>query len=146
MPDPAPALPECFADMDKVFPMGPEGLRVAPEECLACVHKTGCLKAALEKEHEKAVTPKSERPPCFSDIKKVFPKGPDGLRSSPEECFACEHKTLCLKAALSGRKGIEFENERVDRAHESGNIGFLARWSRKKSLSRRLSEKPSQNK
>jgi hypothetical protein len=39
--------PECFARMEKVFPMGPEGLRQTPPECLPCDAKTECLRSAL---------------------------------------------------------------------------------------------------
>lgn len=146
MSDPEHDRPECFADMNKVFPMGPDGLRVAPVECLACAFKTDCLKTALDRERELATTPQGERPGCFGDIAKVFPKGPDGLRLSPEECFGCDHKTLCLKTALTGLEGAKYENERVDRAHQAGNMGFFARWNKKKSLSRKLSKKLSEKK
>jgi hypothetical protein len=40
------ALPECFARLEKVFPMGSDGLRHAPAECLECGMKTECLRAA----------------------------------------------------------------------------------------------------
>ncbi|WP_300674196.1 hypothetical protein [Desulfoluna sp.] len=39
--------PGCYGVLAKVFPMGGEGLRHSPEECLACPHKTPCLRAAL---------------------------------------------------------------------------------------------------
>lgn len=139
-----PERPECYANLDRVFPLGPEGLRVAPDDCLVCFHKTDCLRDALAAEHQKAMTPAGERPVCFADLLKVFPKGADGLRVSPDECFACDHKTACLKAALAGEKGLIVENERVDRAHLAGSMGFLARWSKKKSLNRRLSKMPSE--
>jgi len=39
--------PQCFANLDVVFPMQADGLRVTPEECLRCVRKTECLRAAM---------------------------------------------------------------------------------------------------
>lgn len=36
--------------MDTVFPMGPDGLRQTPPECLDCGRKTECLRAALARE------------------------------------------------------------------------------------------------
>jgi hypothetical protein len=41
--------PDCFSNLDKVFPMGSDGLRHTPESCLACHAKTDCLRAALNK-------------------------------------------------------------------------------------------------
>jgi hypothetical protein len=39
--------PECFGDLQTVFPKSAEGLRVTPESCLRCVHKTACLRSAM---------------------------------------------------------------------------------------------------
>ncbi len=39
--------PECFARLDRVFPLGTDGLRHTPPECLACEEKTECLRTAL---------------------------------------------------------------------------------------------------
>ena len=39
--------PECYGNLDKVFPMGKDGLRHTPDECLCCLSKTPCLKEAL---------------------------------------------------------------------------------------------------
>lgn len=39
--------PECFGDLDTVFPLQAEGLRITPEACLCCAHKTACLRAAM---------------------------------------------------------------------------------------------------
>lgn len=39
--------PECFADLNTVFPLRSDGLRVTPVECLQCVHKTPCLRTAM---------------------------------------------------------------------------------------------------
>lgn len=38
---------ECFGDMEKVFPTGPDGLRHSPESCLQCRDKTQCLGTAI---------------------------------------------------------------------------------------------------
>lgn len=38
----------CFGVLDRVFPLGAEGLRESPVSCLACDEKTACLRAALE--------------------------------------------------------------------------------------------------
>ncbi|MDM8537862.1 hypothetical protein QUF70_13980 [Desulfobacterales bacterium HSG17] len=71
---------------------------------------------------------------CFGDMEKVFPIGPDGLRHSPESCLQCRDKTQCLGTAIRGGKGIKVKEEKVDRAYESGTMGFFERWSRKKHL------------
>jgi hypothetical protein len=47
--------PECFARLEKVFPMGADGLRHTPPECLACDLKTECLRSALAGEKGLAV-------------------------------------------------------------------------------------------
>jgi hypothetical protein len=41
-------LPDCFGDLEKVFPMGPNGLRETPEQCFYhCPVKTKCLQQAM---------------------------------------------------------------------------------------------------
>jgi hypothetical protein len=47
--------PECFADLDRVFPLRADGLRHTPPECLACGLKTDCLRAAVTGEQGLAV-------------------------------------------------------------------------------------------
>jgi len=42
-------LPECFSDLDIVFPLTKNGLRESPEKCMACDHKTPCLREAIQK-------------------------------------------------------------------------------------------------
>lgn len=37
----------CFGQLDKVFPVGEEGMREVPSTCFACPRKTSCMKAAL---------------------------------------------------------------------------------------------------
>lgn len=85
---------------------------------------------------------KNEHPNCFGDLDIVFPMNENGLRMSPETCLACEHKTICLRDALqNSQKGHDVKHEHVDRAYESGMIGFWERWSRKKSLNRYTQDK-----
>jgi hypothetical protein len=50
--------PECFADLDTVFPMRSDGLRVTPVNCLQCVHKTPCLRTAMG--HRKGLNVREE--------------------------------------------------------------------------------------
>ncbi len=40
-------LPECFGQLDTVFPIGEEGIRTSPPECMRCTHAKSCLQAAL---------------------------------------------------------------------------------------------------
>lgn len=80
-------------------------------------------------------TSQNPLPNCYGDLEKVFPMGSEGLRSSPETCLSCMHKTRCLKTAMGRKSGIAVHEEMVDRAYYSGMVGFLERWSRKKGLS-----------
>jgi hypothetical protein len=75
---------------------------------------------------------------CFGEIDIVFPKGEDGLRNTPDSCLDCDDKTECLKTAMGKSGGMHVHEELVDRAYESGMIGFWKRWSRKKSLHRKM--------
>ena len=43
-----PDKPECFGMIDIVFPMHEDGLRHSPESCMECLHKTQCLRAAIQ--------------------------------------------------------------------------------------------------
>lgn len=83
----------------------------------------------------------SPPPYCFGKLEKVFPEIGDGLRATPESCIPCYHKTECLRTAMSEAGGLKLQEQNVDRAYEAGMIGFLGRWSRKKSLQRKLSRK-----
>jgi len=47
MPANVNLYPDCFSDIDMVFPMTKNGLRMSPETCLSCEHKTSCLREAL---------------------------------------------------------------------------------------------------
>jgi hypothetical protein len=73
-----------------------------------------------------------ERPSCFGNLETVFPMEENGLRGSPDRCMACVHKTECLRTALATKGGTRVVEEQVDRAYQSGMIGFLERWSKKK--------------
>ena len=79
---------------------------------------------------------KKKLPECFAELDTVFPMGKDGLRNTPDPCLACLHKTECLRAAVQCRDGLIVQEERIDRAYNSGMIGFFERWSRKKSIDR----------
>ncbi|MBW2644502.1 MAG: hypothetical protein JRC89_14465 [Deltaproteobacteria bacterium] len=80
-------------------------------------------------------------PACFGKLETVFPKGKNGLRNTPETCFACRHKTECLRSAIDGVGGLKIREEFVDRAYTSGTMGFMERWSKKKEIKRRLEKK-----
>ncbi len=75
-------------------------------------------------------------PECFGLLETVFPMGNDGLRLTPETCFECPLKTDCLRAALKGTAGLRVHEEHIDRSYESGMIGFMERWSKKKVIDR----------
>ena len=51
----AKSPPECFARLENIFPMGSDGLRHTPVECLDCDIKTECLRAAVTGEQGLAV-------------------------------------------------------------------------------------------
>jgi hypothetical protein len=78
-----------------------------------------------------------EYPQCFAILDKVFPKGENELRQTPERCMVCLYKVECLRTAMGKSEGFKVKEEMVDRAYSSGNIGFFERWSRKKDLQRR---------
>jgi hypothetical protein len=40
--------PSCFGDLDRVFPMGQDGLRAVPDDCFLCNLRVLCLKTALD--------------------------------------------------------------------------------------------------
>ena len=42
--------PSCYGHLSVVFPLSENGLRASPESCLACAHKTECLKTAMTRE------------------------------------------------------------------------------------------------
>lgn len=83
-----------------------------------------------------------KNPPCFGDLETVFPEGAEGLRQTPESCMICCYKTQCLRQAMADKGGLTVREEMVDRAYQSGRLGFFERWSRKKALSIRRQRKP----
>jgi hypothetical protein len=42
-----------------------------------------------------------------------------------------------LRAAIQGKDGLEVKEEHLDRAYNSGMVGFFERWSKKKDFHRR---------
>jgi hypothetical protein len=45
--DPDKIIPQCFGDLETVFPLGEDGLRATPAICMDCPHKTACLRRAM---------------------------------------------------------------------------------------------------
>ena len=39
--------PDCFALLDKVFPMGGDGVRAVPQTCWDCPERVDCLRLAV---------------------------------------------------------------------------------------------------
>ena len=76
------------------------------------------------------------RPDCFGNLDRVFPQTDSGLRTTPEACSGCKHKTDCLRSAMNGADGFLVRQEAVDRAYAAGRIGFWQRWSKRKLLNR----------
>ncbi len=77
---------------------------------------------------------------CFGQLEKVFPEGEDGFRTSPLECMKCPMAKPCIQAAMKGSEGLQFEEKRIDRAYESGLIGTVERWSKKKLIRQKIEE------
>jgi len=73
---------------------------------------------------------------CFGNLEIVFPLGDDGLRHTPAPCLKCPYKTECLRTGLRGKAGLKVHAEHVDRSYDSGMIGFVERWSKKKAINR----------
>ena len=42
-------MPECYGNLDIVFPIGANGLRNTPDSCMQCLKKTDCLRQAMSK-------------------------------------------------------------------------------------------------
>ncbi len=40
-------IPECFGELNVVFPKGDDGFRNSPESCMPCPVKTRCLREAM---------------------------------------------------------------------------------------------------
>lgn len=75
-------------------------------------------------------------PKCFGDLNTVFPLRSDGLRVTPVSCLQCRLKTACLRSAMGRKAGLSVREEMIDRAYRGGIMGFVQRWSRKKSIHR----------
>ena len=41
-------LPDCFGNLEIVFPKGEDNLRTSPDKCLKCSFKTQCLRSAIK--------------------------------------------------------------------------------------------------
>ena len=39
--------PSCFGELETVFPMGDEGIRTTPPECMKCPHVKLCIQTAM---------------------------------------------------------------------------------------------------
>lgn len=79
------------------------------------------------------------RPACFGDMEKVFPRGAEGLREVPQDCWDCGERVDCLKAAVDSveaRQNMGEEMARREQEITGGFKGFLRRWSRLKSQRR----------
>jgi len=48
MADNTTKLPDCFGNLDTVFPVGSDGLRSSPPKCMKCPFATSCLKSAMQ--------------------------------------------------------------------------------------------------
>ncbi len=97
--------PECFARLGQVFPMGPDGLRHTPPECLGCGLKTECLRAAVAGEQGLAVH--EER------LKRASQAGSIGFL----ERWARKKTIEGLKGKKTGRMGLW---QRLRRAVRTG--------------------------
>jgi len=83
---------------------------------------------------------REERPYCYGKLECVFPMGSHDLRETPESCMVCYCKTECLRTAMQSADAVQVREEKVDRAYESGMMGFMERWSRKKALHQKRRE------
>jgi hypothetical protein len=83
---------------------------------------------------------------CFGILDRVFPTGERGLREVVPECFQCDERVPCLRAALGTRDGLEMRSGVLDRAGATGVMGRLKRWSRKKELSRLIRQEEKRGK
>lgn len=85
------------------------------------------------------------RKECFGVLERVFPMGESGMREVMPECFECEDKTECLRAALATSEGLGFREDLLEKTSAGGFIGLIKRWSEKKTISR-LMEKEREKK
>jgi len=47
MSSPENEYPECFGQLETVFPVGEEGIRTTPPECMKCPHVKSCIQTAM---------------------------------------------------------------------------------------------------
>ncbi|MDY6990332.1 MAG: hypothetical protein SWQ30_20010 [Thermodesulfobacteriota bacterium] len=47
MPRSEDERPDCFGELDTVFPMGEEGIRTTPPACMKCPHVKLCIQTAM---------------------------------------------------------------------------------------------------
>jgi hypothetical protein len=73
-------------------------------------------------------------------LDQVFPVRAHGLREVPSGCWPCGLRVECLKQAVAGpggRRTVAEEQAARDEARTGGVGGFVRRWSRLKSQSRK---------
>jgi hypothetical protein len=80
------------------------------------------------------------RPDCYGRLEKVFPVGEEGLRQVPPGCLECQLRVDCMKKALGGLEGLEFQAERVEGSAEPGIIKRAKLWSLRKEIERKKRE------
>ncbi len=78
---------------------------------------------------------------CYGILANVFPLGKEGLREVSPGCTNCPDKVSCLREALDTEQGLELKCDILERSQSNGVLSRLKRWSKKKELSRRLSQK-----
>lgn len=73
---------------------------------------------------------------CYGILDRVFPVGKSGLRETPAECFTCQARIDCMRAAMKTKEGIRMQDALLERSAESGLRGRIKRWSRRKEIER----------
>ncbi|MFH1033074.1 MAG: hypothetical protein V1806_01080 [Pseudomonadota bacterium] len=81
----------------------------------------------------------SPRPDCYGVLEKVFPRSKEGLREVQEQCWNCGERVECLRQAVSGQgpQGMSSDSAPRDGAILGGVGGFLNRWAKLKSESKK---------
>ncbi|AOY59820.1 MULTISPECIES: hypothetical protein [Desulfococcus] len=96
--------PSCYGDLDTVFPMAQDGLRASPDACLACPHKTECLRNALK--GARGMTVRDEK------IDRAYASGTMGFFERWSRKKAIHRR---MKQSTSN-KGEDRENHSIDRS------------------------------
>ena len=78
------------------------------------------------------MTETTDRPNCFGDLNKVFPRRSDGLRVTPIECLQGVHKTQCLRTAMGNKQGLTVREEMLERAYRGGMVAFSSAGTKRK--------------